>query len=60
MLLAEIDPGNTKSESVVAKLGFKRNETFVRGDELVDCRDGSKIPKDQRLWYLPRHGVAGK
>ena len=56
MLLAEIDPGNTASENVVAKLGFKRNETFVTGDEITDLKDGRKVPRDQIIWYLARPG----
>jgi len=60
MLIAQIDPGNTGSEKVVAKFGFQRNKTFVTGEELVDLRDGTRVPRDQILWYLARPGIADK
>ena len=54
MLLAEIDPGNIASEKVIAKLGFRPNESFVTGDEIADLNDGRKMLRDEILWYLAR------
>jgi len=56
MLLAEIDPGNTASEKVIAKIGFRRNKSFVTGDEIADLNDGRKVLRDEILWYLARPG----